>query len=60
MLFRSPYARAAATALTEHTQDLNAGDIASEALKIAASICIYTNENITMEELNGGESDKGE
>jgi len=55
-----PYARAAATALTEHTQDLNAGDIASEALKIAASICIYTNENITLEELNGGESENSE
>ncbi|MFN2341435.1 MAG: ATP-dependent protease subunit HslV [Halanaerobium sp.] len=52
-----PYARAAAVALTNHGQNLNAGDIASEALKIAASICIYTNENITLEELNGGESD---
>jgi len=55
-----PYARAAATALLNHAQDLNAGDIASEALKIAASICIYTNENITLEELNGGESKAGE
>ncbi|MFP4372605.1 MAG: HslU--HslV peptidase proteolytic subunit, partial [Halanaerobium sp.] len=55
-----PYARAAATALLNHSQDLNAGDIASEALKIAASICIYTNENITLEELNGGESEDSE
>ena len=55
-----PYARAAATALSNHSQDLNAGDIASEALKIAASICIYTNENITLEELNGGESEDSE
>jgi ATP-dependent HslUV protease subunit HslV len=51
-----PYARAAATALSDHTHDLSAGDIAREALKIAASICIYTNENITLEELTGGES----
>ncbi|MBU7008258.1 ATP-dependent protease subunit HslV [Phosphitispora fastidiosa] len=44
------YALAAARALVNHTQ-LSASDIAREALEIAASICIYTNSNITIEEL---------
>lgn len=45
-----PYALAAARALIKHTS-LGATDIAREALKIAASICIYTNENVVVEEL---------
>jgi len=45
-----PYATAAATALAEHTQ-LSARQIAEEALKIAAKICIYTNDRVTIEEL---------
>ncbi|PRR70500.1 ATP-dependent protease subunit ClpQ [Moorella humiferrea] len=45
-----PYALAAARALLKHT-DLEAGAIAREALAIAASICIYTNGNIIVEEL---------
>jgi len=45
-----PYATAAATALMEHTQ-LPARVIAEEAMKIAAKICIYTNDRITIEEL---------
>lgn len=40
------YAMAAARALMEYS-DLEAAQIATEALKIAASICIYTNTNIT-------------
>ena len=44
------YALAAARALVSHTQ-LSASDIAREALEIASSICIYTNSNITIEEL---------
>ncbi len=44
------YALAAARALVSHTQ-LSASDIAREALEIAASICIYTNSNISIEEL---------
>ena len=52
-----PYARAAATALVNHSQNLTAADISREALEIAASICIYTNKNITVEELTGGESE---
>jgi ATP-dependent HslUV protease subunit HslV len=45
-----PYAHAAAKALVDHS-DLDARSIAEEAMKIAASICIYTNNNITVEEL---------
>jgi len=45
-----PYALAAARALAENTT-LGARDIAERALKIAADICIYTNSNITVEEL---------
>jgi len=43
-------AQAAATALLEYT-DLDARGIVQEAMKIAASICIYTNETITIEEM---------
>ncbi|RKO67538.1 ATP-dependent protease subunit HslV [Desulfofundulus salinus] len=45
-----PYALASARALAKHT-DLSAGEIAREALLIAAGICVYTNDNITVEEL---------
>lgn len=42
------YALAAARALMQNT-DLPAPDIAEKALHIAASICVYTNDNITVE-----------
>ncbi len=42
----------AAQALLEHTE-LDARTIVERALKIAAGICIYTNENLTFEELAG-------
>jgi ATP-dependent HslUV protease subunit HslV len=45
-----PYALAAARALVNHTK-LNAKEIVEEAMKIAGSICIYTNTNIVIEEL---------
>lgn len=45
------YALAAARALAAKT-DLGARDIALEAMKIAAGICIYTNDNFTVEELS--------
>jgi ATP-dependent HslUV protease subunit HslV len=45
-----PYAQAAAKALYENTQ-LGAKEILEKAMKIAAGICIYTNENIFIEEL---------
>ncbi|MEN8780461.1 MAG: ATP-dependent protease subunit HslV [Desulfobacterales bacterium] len=43
-------AQAAATALVNNTE-LQARRIAEEAMTIAASICIYTNQQITVEEL---------
>jgi ATP-dependent HslUV protease, peptidase subunit HslV len=44
------YALAAAKALARHTT-LDAHEIASEAMSIAGSICIYSNDRITIEEL---------
>lgn len=49
------YALAAARALVRHSENLTAEEIARESLKIAADICIYTNDNITVEKLTGGE-----
>jgi ATP-dependent HslUV protease subunit HslV len=46
-----PFAQAAARALFENT-DLGAREIIEKALKIASGICIYTNENISIEELS--------
>ncbi len=45
-----PFALAGARALLAHTQ-LDARAVAVEALNIAGDICIYTNRNITVEEL---------
>ena len=45
-----PYALAAARALAQF--DLKAEEIARRALKIAADICVYTNESITLESLS--------
>ena len=45
-----PYALAAAKALARHT-DLEARDIAERAMAVAASICIYTNNTLSLEEL---------
>jgi ATP-dependent HslUV protease, peptidase subunit HslV len=46
----SPYAIAAAKALKTHSS-LTAREIVQKSLEIAASICIYTNEHITVEVL---------
>ncbi|GBE09936.1 ATP-dependent protease subunit HslV [bacterium BMS3Bbin12] len=45
-----PYAQAAARALLENT-DLEARAIVEKGLEVAAGICIYTNRNLTIEEL---------
>jgi len=45
-----PYALAAARALRAHS-GLGLRQMAEEALRIAASICIYTNDNLVVEEL---------
>jgi len=44
------FAKASALALLSKTE-LNARDVVEESLKIASSICIYTNENLTIETL---------
>lgn len=44
------YAMAAAKALLYHTE-MNPEEIVEEALKIASSICVYTNENIHVEKV---------
>jgi len=44
------YALAAARALMKHT-DMSARDVAVESLRIAGEICIYSNQNIIVEEL---------
>ena len=44
------YAYAAARALVENT-DLSAHEIAEKALHIAASICVFTNDNIVVEDV---------
>ncbi len=48
-----PYAQASARALLEHTQ-LPAREIVEKALHIAADICIYTNHELSIEELATG------
>ena len=45
-----PYALAAARSLIAHTS-LGAAEVAREAMRIAAGICIYTNDNVLLEEL---------
>jgi ATP-dependent HslUV protease subunit HslV len=45
-----PFATAAATALLHHTK-LSARNVVEEAMSIAGKICIYTNENVSFEEL---------
>jgi ATP-dependent HslUV protease subunit HslV len=46
----APYALAAARALVQHAE-LDAAGVAREAMKIAAGICIYTNDQIVVETL---------
>jgi ATP-dependent HslUV protease subunit HslV len=45
-----PFATAAARALLRHTE-MSAKEIAVEAMKIAAEICIYTNSSLVLEEI---------
>jgi ATP-dependent HslUV protease subunit HslV len=46
-----PFAQAAALALLRNTK-LSAREIVEEALSIAGNICVYTNQNIVIEELS--------
>ena len=52
------FAQAAARAMLENTQ-LSAREIVERALHIAADICVYTNHNLTIEELTVGTGDGG-
>ena len=45
-----PFAKSAATALVENTK-LSAREIVEKSMRIAGKICIFTNENIIIEEL---------
>ena len=49
------FALAAATALMENT-DLSAREIVERSMKIAADICIYSNQSIVIEEINANSS----
>ena len=49
-----PYAQAAALALMENTE-LSAREIAEKALMIAGQICVFTNQNIVVEELDAAQ-----
>lgn len=46
-----PFALTAARALLRHS-DLSATEIAREAMQIASEVCIYTNDHITIEEID--------
>ncbi len=46
-----PFALAAARTLIQHRGDMTAGQIAREALIVASTIDIYTNDRVTLEEL---------
>ncbi|MEQ9103704.1 MAG: ATP-dependent protease subunit HslV [Rhodothermales bacterium] len=47
-----PFALAAARAMIRHGRDLDARTIVEQSLTIASEICIYTNSNLTILELN--------
>ena len=47
-----PYAQAAARALLQHTT-LSPAEIVKESLTIAGELCIYTNQNLVIETLDG-------
>ncbi|ABK42546.1 HslV component of HslUV peptidase, Threonine peptidase, MEROPS family T01B [Magnetococcus marinus MC-1] len=47
-----PYALSAARALLRHTS-LNPRQIVESSLEVAAEICVFTNNNLTIEELGG-------
>ncbi|WP_229725706.1 ATP-dependent protease subunit HslV [Calditerricola satsumensis] len=47
------YALAAGRALKRHAPHLSARQIAEEALRIAAELCVYTNDHLVVEELEG-------
>jgi ATP-dependent HslUV protease subunit HslV len=55
----APFATAAAKALVKHT-DLSAEEIVRSAMSITAEICIFTNEQLTLEVVGGSRDDEGD
>ena len=53
-----PYALAACRALMKHS-NLEPRELVDESLRIAASICVFTNANLTIEELPAGQAASG-
>ena len=53
------YALAAARAMLKHSPHLSAHDIVEDGLSIAADICIYTNHNTTVLELDAAPGAEG-
>ncbi len=51
-----PYALAAARALSRNTDGLSARQICASALEIASEICVFTNDELTIEELETADS----
>src|SRR6058998_374540 len=47
------FALAAARVLVKHAADMPARAIAEEAMRAAAAICVYTNDQLTIEEIDG-------
>lgn len=47
-----PFARASALSLKRHS-DLTCEEIVKEAMRVASQTCIYTNEHLTLEKLEG-------
>ncbi|MEE9158395.1 MAG: ATP-dependent protease subunit HslV [Gammaproteobacteria bacterium] len=52
----APYVQAAARALLDHTE-MDARTIVETALNIAADICVYTNHQLTIDELDATEKE---
>ncbi|MCW8141111.1 MAG: ATP-dependent protease subunit HslV [Planctomycetota bacterium] len=50
------FAASAAKALLRHAKPLDAATVVEEALKIAAEVCIYTNDSITVLEIEASEA----
>jgi ATP-dependent HslUV protease, peptidase subunit HslV len=46
------YAQSAALALKKHAAHLTAADMVAESLHIAADVCIYTNHNLVIENID--------
>ena len=53
----APYATAAAKALVTHTE-LSAREVVESAMRIAADLCIFTNDRFTIESVSGTGSDE--